>query len=60
MASNNNPTGVNQHKNCPPKGDEMLNDHLKHYYSRGVTNRKVIRELLRADHKIEISLKDRH
>lgn len=53
--ANNNPTGINQHKLCPKKGDEHLAELLRAYFKRNITNRLVISELLEAEHNIKMS-----
>ncbi|KAF5386057.1 hypothetical protein D9615_002423 [Tricholomella constricta] len=53
--SNNNPSGINQYKQCPPKDDPHTAAALQDYFKRNITNRKMISELLWTDHKIQLS-----
>ncbi|KAH6885542.1 hypothetical protein BKA70DRAFT_1337741 [Coprinopsis sp. MPI-PUGE-AT-0042] len=50
----NNPTGKNQHPNCPPKGDSRVLDLLRKYHNDGHTNRDKVSKAMWDDHSIEI------
>ncbi|PPR07995.1 hypothetical protein CVT24_002686 [Panaeolus cyanescens] len=52
---NNNPEGVNGHKNCPPKDDARVEQLLIEYHNKGITDRKLLSKLFRAEHSIQIS-----
>ncbi|KAJ2935155.1 hypothetical protein H1R20_g1901, partial [Candolleomyces eurysporus] len=55
MQRANNPTGRNQHKDCPPKDSEQVNDVLRRYHNSGQTNRVTVSGLLRTVHGIQMS-----
>ncbi|KII91999.1 hypothetical protein PLICRDRAFT_103170 [Plicaturopsis crispa FD-325 SS-3] len=50
-----NPTGKNQHKDCPPADDPRVRDALIAYHRRGLTDRKKISALLLSEHGIRLS-----
>ncbi|TFK58765.1 hypothetical protein BDN72DRAFT_966259 [Pluteus cervinus] len=54
-SSNNNPTGINQYKDCPSKGDEKVSNIIREYHRRGITNRQIISDLLKVEHDIQMS-----
>ncbi|KAF5318561.1 hypothetical protein D9619_010793 [Psilocybe cf. subviscida] len=51
----NNPTGRNQHKDCPSKDDNDVNEIITRYHREGITGRELISELLREKHGIHMS-----
>ncbi|KAK7690805.1 hypothetical protein QCA50_005905 [Cerrena zonata] len=53
--SNNNPTGINQFKDCPPKNDEQTAALITGYHKRGITGKLQISELLAEEHDIKMS-----
>ncbi|KZV63446.1 hypothetical protein PENSPDRAFT_640844 [Peniophora sp. CONT] len=56
MSSHNrNPTGNNQYGKKPGVDDKALVAALTEYHRQGITNNLLISQLLRADHKIDIS-----
>ncbi|KIK33744.1 hypothetical protein CY34DRAFT_65002, partial [Suillus luteus UH-Slu-Lm8-n1] len=50
-----NPSGRNQHKFCPLKGDHKVADLLREYHRRNISDRKLISKLLQAEHGIKMS-----
>ncbi|KAG2133446.1 hypothetical protein BD769DRAFT_1627428 [Suillus cothurnatus] len=50
-----NPSGRNQHKDCPPKGDHKVADLLREYHRRNISDRKLLSKLLQAEHGIKMS-----
>ncbi|KAF8461775.1 hypothetical protein DFH94DRAFT_687610 [Russula ochroleuca] len=45
MPANNNPTGKNQYKDCPPLDDPRVAELLREYHRKGIMNRWKIREM---------------
>ncbi|KAF8573961.1 hypothetical protein K439DRAFT_1552445, partial [Ramaria rubella] len=52
---NRNPTGKNQHKQCPSANDPELQKLLVEYHRRGVTSPHCAKQLLKREHDIAIS-----
>ncbi|KAG6372147.1 hypothetical protein JVT61DRAFT_8557 [Boletus reticuloceps] len=50
-----NPTGKNQHKDCPSVDDERVAEILREYHRRNLTNKRLISKLLLAEHGIQMS-----
>ncbi|KAF9461875.1 hypothetical protein BDZ94DRAFT_791699 [Collybia nuda] len=46
MSSSNNPSGKNQHKDCPPPNDQRVEEILREYHRKGITARKQISKML--------------
>ncbi|KAF9470531.1 hypothetical protein BDN70DRAFT_888988 [Pholiota conissans] len=55
-----NPTGKNQHAECPPPDDDVVADALKEYHRRGITDASIMAELLLKEHAIKISKRTIH
>ncbi|KAJ7592636.1 hypothetical protein C8J56DRAFT_929099 [Mycena floridula] len=55
MAGNNNPTGINQYKDCAPQDCERTKAALWKYHRAGITDKHKISALLKADHDITLS-----
>ncbi|KAH7929971.1 hypothetical protein BV22DRAFT_1001718 [Leucogyrophana mollusca] len=52
---NRNPTGRNQHKDCPPKNDNHVTQLLYEYQRREVFDKRKISQLLLEEHGIKLS-----
>ncbi|KJA18402.1 hypothetical protein HYPSUDRAFT_169232 [Hypholoma sublateritium FD-334 SS-4] len=50
----NNPTGINGHKDCPPKADAQIEALIRNYHRNGVTNRASVSRLLRVEHNVKM------
>ncbi|KAG1748682.1 hypothetical protein EDB19DRAFT_1905026 [Suillus lakei] len=50
-----NPEGRNQHIHCPPKNDKLIQQILTQYHRDGITDRKKISRLLKAEHGVTMS-----
>ncbi|KIJ55190.1 hypothetical protein M422DRAFT_239818 [Sphaerobolus stellatus SS14] len=45
----NNPLGINKHKHCPRRDDERVNQLLRDYSEKGISDRKEISKLLQKE-----------
>ncbi|KAH7909614.1 hypothetical protein BJ138DRAFT_1066761 [Hygrophoropsis aurantiaca] len=52
---NRNPTGRNQHKDCPPKNDSHVTELLYDYQRREIFDKRKISKLLLEEHGIKLS-----
>ncbi|GLB37945.1 hypothetical protein LshimejAT787_0409960 [Lyophyllum shimeji] len=53
--SNNNPTGINQFKDCPKSDDTRVEEIMRDYDRRGIVSKKLISAMLLAEHGIKMS-----
>ncbi|KAG6873430.1 hypothetical protein C0993_001480, partial [Termitomyces sp. T159_Od127] len=52
--TNNNPTGINQYKDCPKSDNERVEALIRKYHRRGVQNCTLVSELLWKEHGIRM------
>ncbi|OCH93524.1 hypothetical protein OBBRIDRAFT_724824 [Obba rivulosa] len=52
---NHNPTGKNQHKDCPPADDATVVRLLHEYHRKGIINKEKLSEIFKTVHGINIS-----
>ncbi|KAI0367996.1 hypothetical protein BV20DRAFT_949050 [Pilatotrama ljubarskyi] len=50
-----NPSGRNQYIDCPSKDDPRVEEALRDYHRRNITDKRIISKLLWAEHKIKMS-----